>query len=1025
MLISKFLHIALALTLVGSVSKAVDFQREVLPLLSDRCFQCHGPDENARQADLRLDVRGEAIDYGAIVPHQPESSTLVERILADDDSVMPPRTAKKQLSPAEREILRQWVAEGAKYEKHWAFMPPQKRMPPEVENKDWPAGPIDRFVLAKLEGQGLTPNNEADRYTLIRRLYLDLTGLPPSAEEVEAFAADKSAGAYERLVDRLLASPHFGERMALEWLDAVRYADTNGYSIDGGRHMWLWRDWVINAFNQNWPYDQFLVEQLAGDLLENPTDAQLIATGMQRNNMVTHEGGTIREENLTNYNADRVKTLGEAVMGLTLGCAQCHDHKYDPITQRDYYRLFAFFNTLSDKGLDGSGGVNPRPFFEAQTVLQTGEEPVLRETIAHLEQQLANPSEADMAKWEDQQREELDRRAVGLVILPTRALQISTPNSGSGFGIDNERVIHITYAPDIAAYDVLLQLPSIDEPITGIRVRMLPDDELDGALGHGKLEAGDTQKSLLLTALSMSADAAPGEVVNLHRLIPARQVTASSWREGYRAENVLDPRRQNGWSPKLESSAPQHLTYTFQAPIDAGQTPYLTVQLNYGKGGRRIAARTEIDVITGNDDGSPLPAEMISIVRTPVDQRSEQQQQALADYYAQHASATQSLRTALANARERLGVVTEKFSTMIMDQAEEPRTTYVLARGDYSQPGKVVTPGTPEVLPAMDEAAPSNRLGLAQWLVAPDHPLTARVEVNRVWKQLFGAGLVRTPADFGVQGAYPTHPELLDWLAVDFVEHGWDVKRLVRMIVTSSTYRQSAAAPAELLRRDPLNELLARGPRFRLPAEFVRDSALKTSGLLVDRLGGPSVNPYTPGDPWREVSHYGSTYATAQAFVQDHGEKLYRRSLYTYWKRTVPPPNMAAFDAPNRETCVVNRGATNTPLQALVLLNDTQFVEASRAFSERIYAHDSTDESRLRWATMEMLSRPPTDAELGILMAALSRERESYASDRPAAEKLLDVGESARDESIPAAEHAAWMQIATLLLNLSEAITRN
>lgn len=974
---------------------------------------------------MRLDDREAALDYGAIVPNDPDSSTLVERIFAEDDSVMPPRDAKQKLSAAEREILKQWVAEGAVYEKHWSFVPPEKAPAPEVEAKSWPAGAIDEFVLAKLESLNLKPSAPADRYTLVRRLYLDLTGLPPSAEEVQAFVEDDSPDAYEKLVDRLLASRHFGERMALDWLDAVRYADTNGYSIDGGRHMWLWRDWIINAMNQNMPYDQFLVEQLAGDLLENPTDAQLIATGMQRNNMVTHEGGTIPLENLTNYNADRVKTLGEAVMGLTLGCAQCHDHKYDPITQRDYYRLFAYFNTVSDKGLDGNGGVNPRPYFKSKSVLQTGEEPELRVTIARLEQQLANQNEADIAVWEDEQRAALSRRGVDLELHPTRALRISTPNAGSGFDIQGEREIRITSPPSFAAFDVLLELPQIDTDITGVRVRFLPDAERGGAIGHGKVNKNDSRGTLALSALSMSADPAPGDQVNLHHLRGAKQVTASSWREGYRPELVLDPRRRNGWSPRTEGSGPQHVTYTFVEPVRADQTPYLTVQLNFGIGKKLVGSKMEIDVITGNDDGSTLPPEIISIIETPPDQRTEEQTQAIKDYFAKHSATTEPLRIALANARERLRVVTEEFTTMIMDQAQKPRTTYILARGDYSQPGEVVTPGTPEVLPTIEGTTPDNRLGLALWLVDSKHPLTARVAVNRVWKQFFGAGLVRTPADFGLQGAYPSHPELLDWLAVDFIESGWDVKRLVRMIVTSNTYRQTAAAPNELLVRDPLNELLARGPRFRLPAELVRDMALRTSGLMVNRLGGPSVNPYTPGDLWREVSHYGSTPATAQAFVQDHGEKLYRRSLYTYWKRTVPPPNMAAFDAPSRETCVVKRGATNTPLQALVLLNDTQFVEASRAFAERIYAHDSSDEVRLRWALLETLSRPATEAEYDVVLQTLTRERERYANDAEAAEKLLAVGESLRDVSIPAAEHAAWTQVATLMLNLSEAITRN
>ncbi|WP_197526845.1 PSD1 and planctomycete cytochrome C domain-containing protein [Pirellulimonas nuda] len=1019
------LLLCVALVLGPQAALGVDFQREVLPLLSDRCFRCHGPDAYARQAGLRLDDRGAAIAHGAITPGDTDASSLVERVFADDERVMPPREAKQKLSPSEREVLRKWIAEGAAYQKHWAFVDPQRVAPAEVRLKRWPAGEIDRFVLARMEAQGLSPNDPADPYTLVRRLHLDLTGLPPSAEQVRAFVADASPNAYGRLVDRLLQSPHFGERMALDWLDCVRYADTNGFSIDGGRHLWLWRDWVIHAFNTNLPYDRFLTEQLAGDLLDDPTPAQLIATGMQRNNMVTHEGGTIPAENLANYNADRVKTLGEAVMGLTLGCAQCHDHKYDPITQRDYYRLFAFFNTISDQGLDGDGGVNPRPYFRAKTVLQTGEEDSLRREIARLEEKLANPIEGEVSAWEARQQAVLEERGAGLSVHPTRALAISTPNASSGFEIEGERTVRIGSAPGFAAYDVLLGLPAIAEPVTGLRVRFLPDDRNDGMLGHGRLDEGDAAKTFTVTALSMSADRVPGDQVNLHRLIVAQQVTASSWREGYRPENVLDPRYQNGWSPQIIAGEPQHLTYTFDRPVGATDTPYLTVQLNFGAGGNRVAGKMQLDVITGVDDGSSLPPELIATLNTPPHLRGAEQQQGVAEYFAQHAPATRPTRIALENARERLGVLTEEFSTMIMAEAEQPRATHVLERGSYAQPGEQVTPGVPEALPAFGPELPDNRLGLARWLVAPGHPLTARVAVNRVWKQFFGAGLVRTPADFGLQGSYPTHQELLDWLAVDFVESGWDVKRLVRNIVSSAAYRQSSIASEELQTRDPLNELLARGPRFRLQAELVRDLALATSGLLSHRLGGPSVNPYAPGDLWREVSHYGSTPATAQTFVQDHGEKLYRRSLYTYWKRTVPPPNLAAFDAPSRETCVVDRPTTNTPLQALVLLNDPQFVEAARAFAEQMIASDPSDDARLRWGMLACVSRPASEAEVAILSQTLGRERVRYAGDPTAAQALLWVGESPRTPSIERAEHAAWTQVASLMLNLSEAVTRN
>jgi hypothetical protein len=1052
----------------GAADGTIDYNRDVRPILSENCFACHGFDPVARQADLRLDVAESAFadrDAGpAIVPGNPEASEAWRRITSDDESEkMPPPDSHRELTAKQKETLRRWIEEGATYQKHWSFIPPEKAPLPQVSDSMWVRNEIDRFVMARLDAEGLKPSPEADRRMLIRRVYFDLTGLPPSAEEVETFVTDQTPDAYERLVDRLLASPHFGERMALVWLDAARYADTNGFSIDGGRHMWLWRDWVINAFNQNMPYNQFLLEQLAGDLLPNRTDSQLIASGFQRNNMVTHEGGTIPEENLTNYNVDRVKTLGEVVLGLTLGCAQCHDHKYDPITQRDYYRLYAYFNTVSDVGLDGNAGVNPRPFIEAKTVLQTAEAPELKKQIAALREKLTHPDDAELSAWEEAQRQALAGRGRDLELHPAELLKVSTPNAGGGFDIIDKRFVKIARAGDLVAYDVSMKLPSGGKPVTGVRVVFHPDEKApEGGWGFGTLPAevkeaspsgsaplpspphqgeGNKKGTFVLTSFSASAESVPGDQVNLNILKGIRRVTANSWREDHRPETVLDP-RDDGWSPRISHEGPVHLTVTFDEPIDASEAPYLTVQLNFGARGPLVASRFEFFAISGVDDGSDLPAEMIPLVQTPASERRADEQQRVREYFAEHAPATERTRIELANLEERLRVLTEKFPTMVMDVAEKPRETHILERGNYAAPKEKVTPGTPEVLPPLPDGAPNTRLGLAQWVISSNHPLTARVAVNRLWQTLFGAGLVRTPADFGNQGEWPTHRELLDWLAVDFVESGWDVKAMIRKVVTSATYRQTSAThldeplggsdsslgearPHDLAELDPGNRLLARGPRFRLPAEFVRDAALQASGLLVDRLGGPSVNPYTPGDLWREISHYGSSPATAQTFVQDHGEKLYRRSLYTYWKRTCPPPNMAAFDAPNREVCVVQRANTTTPLQALVLLNDVQFVEATRALAERAIAHGKNDASRLRWAFEEVLSRPPSEEELSLLTRALGRERQRYAADESAAREYLASGESPRDERIPVAEHAAWAQVAAIVMNLSEAVTRN
>ncbi|MDP3072812.1 MAG: PSD1 and planctomycete cytochrome C domain-containing protein [Opitutaceae bacterium] len=1052
-----------------ALAAPLDYNRDIRPILSENCFSCHGFDEKARKAHLRLDVAESAYStregVTRIKPGDAVASEVWQRIISPhDDEVMPPPESHLKLTAAQKQKLKAWIEQGAVYAPHWSLVAPVKSAPPPItfaaeggtertrdgEIKNSPplsvssslplaSNPIDAFVRAQLAAEKLTPAPEADRPTLIRRLALDLTGLPPSAAEVAAFVADRAPEAYGRLVDRLLASPHFGERLALDWLDAARYADTNGFSIDGGRHLWLWRDWVIQAYNDNKPYDTFLVEQLAGDLLPEATEAQRIATGFQRNNMVTHEGGTIPEENLLNYNADRVKTLGEAVLGLTFACAQCHDHKFDPITQRDYYSLFAFFNTLGDRGLDGNAGVNPGPSIKARTVLQTDEVPALQQAIVALEQKLARPDAAILAAWEKREQARLAARGRDLRVIPLRAVKVSTPNRGAGFEVTADGRVRLRNPGDLAAFDILAELPRDAGAITGLRFVLHPQEDLPlGGWGNGPTRPADPaakkkkgasmpeQKGTFkLTAVALSADSVPGDQVNLHKLEPIARVTASSWEPQNPAAGVLDPRNDSGWSPELATEGPVHLTATLARPLDPAEAPHLTVQLNFGAGRGMIPGLIEVCAITGTDDGTDLPAEIVAALGTPAAQRTTDARAALWRHGAAHGEELARDRIALANLRDRLAALTEPFTTMVMEIAAKPRDTFILNRGDYAQPTVQVSAATPAALPPLPAGAPANRLGLAHWIVARENPLTARVAVNRFWKLFFGTGLVATPADFGAQGEWPSHPELLDWLAVDFMEHGWDVKRLVRLIVTSAAYRQSSAATPAQLERDPHNRLLARGPRFRLPAEFVRDQALAVSGLLVPRLGGPSVNPYTPGDLWREVSHYGSSPATAQTFVQDHGEKLYRRSLYTYWKRTAPPPSMMAFDAPNREVCTVARGNTTTPLQALVTLNDPQFVEAARAFAERIIARPGQDAARLGWAFAECLSRPPRSKELGVLAVALERERARYAQDEAAARAYLAVGESPRNESIPPAEHAAWAQVATTLLNLSETITRN
>ncbi len=1118
------------------------YNRDIRPILSENCFPCHGFDEKSRKAKLRLDVAESAYhemdNITPITPGSAEKSEVWLRISSkdEDETMPPPKSHRRPLNAEEQEKIKAWIGQGAKYEGHWAFIPPVRPEVPLV-NEHTAANPIDAFIRERLKQEGLQPSPEADKYMLIRRVTLDLTGLPPTAAEVEAFVKDKDPRAYEKVVDRLLASPHYGERMALDWLDSSRYADSNGYSIDGGRHIWLWRDWVIDAFNHNLPYNEFLVKQLAGDLLTNHTEADLIATGFQRNNMVTHEGGTIPAENLLNYNADRVKTLGEAVLGLTLGCAQCHNHKFDPITQKDYYSMFAFFNSLGDAGLDGDGGVNPGPSIQARTVLRTGEEAGLRSRIAALKTSLERPDVKILRAWENREREMLAERGEGMQLLPLKVIKASTPNRIGALEVRDGDEVFIRKGGGFAAFDISAELPKTDRPITGLRVVVYPQPDLPGGgWGNGSFDAPAKSKPVakaaaqaagakkkaaakelaakatdsgkaetkepevkapetkgpevkepqpkdteaktpeikvaeakapdakaaeakasepkkpeakapeskdakpkeepeekppeprglfMLTAIAVTADTVPGDQINLFKLQTINRVTANDWDPKHPPAGCLDGRNLNGWSPERTVSGPVHLTATFEQPISVAATPFATVQLNFGFGREMMPGLVELLAVTGNDDDTDLPTEILGALQTPASERSAEMKERLWKYCAAHADETKRTRIELANLEERLSDLTNKFPTMVMNIAEKPRDTFIFNRGDYSQPTVKVEPATPAVLPPMPEGAPINRLGLAEWITMRTNPLTARVAVNRIWKQFFGIGIVGTAADFGSQGEWPSHPELLDWLAVEFMDSGWDVKHLVRAIVTSETYRQTSATSPELLDRDPLNRLLARGPRFRLPAESIRDGALEISGLLVPRIGGPSVNPYMPGDLWREVSHYGSTPATAQIFVQDHGEKLYRRSLYTFWKRTVPPPNMAAFDAPNREVCTVSRSTTTTPLQALVTLNDEQFVEASRAFADRMLSHSGGDSARLRWAFLEALSRPPDGTEQKVLEQALVRERKRYRANPSAALASVNVGESLRNSRLSPPEEAAWTQVATLILNLSETVTCN
>jgi hypothetical protein len=1018
---------ALAQAVTMQAGEKLSFDRDIRPILSDKCFRCHGPDEKQREAELRLDS-GAGADR-PIVPGHPEQSEVWRRITAaDDDERMPPRSSGKSLTTDDLQKLRQWIEQGAEYESHWSLRPPVKATPPANRDARWSRTPIDRFVLARLDREGLTPRPEADRHTLIRRLSLDLIGLPPSPEEVEAYLSDTRPDAYPRLVDRLLASPHFGERFALNWLDAARYADTNGYFVDNERQMWRWRDWVLSAFNQNMPFDQFTVEQLAGDLLPQATLEQQIASGFHRNHPVTYETGIIDEEYRVEYVCDRVETTAAVWLGLTLGCARCHDHKYDPLSQRDFYRLFAFFNNLPEKGNTGRDG-NADPQIAAPLNEQTVRLNELQAKAAECEAAFAQhaPDIAQaQAKWRQTAAQTLP------VIAPSLATVACEPSPVATVRTHGK----VEFVPGITAQAASLDGDSwleFDAPLAPERDR--PFAAAAWFLAHAEPAAilcrfddrNDMrgfnvmiEKSMLVVQLMHRNE---GESILLTSLktVPLRRWhhVAVCYDGGGRARGVavyLDGR-------PLEMK----VVYDTLDGSIAVENPWRLGRRSEGYGFKGLVdeARLYDRALTADEVAALFTAERLRyLLDTPDDKRTPQESDEMRDYFLTHA-AGEPLRgdyRRLVEARRELAAFQATVPTaMVMRELAQPRETFVLARGQYDRPQERVEAGVPAVLPPLPVDAMADRLALARWLVDRQHPLTARVIVNRFWHHYFGQGLVGTLNDFGSQGEPPSHPELLDWLAVEFMESGWDIKALGRLIVESAVYRQTSDAPPELIARDPDNRLLARGPRYRLPAELVRDQALAAAGLLTRTLGGPSVKPYQPEGLWEAVSYGGE-----QSYQQDHGADLYRRGLYTFWKRQSPPPSLLAFDAPTRETCVVRRSRTNTPLQALVVLNDPTYVEAARKLAERVLKSDrQTDDDRLRAMFMLVVSRPPDAAEHAELARLLARQLAKYRSDPRQAEALLSVGESPSDGSLEPAQLAAWTIVAHALLNLDEALCKD
>ena len=1065
----------------GSLPERVDYNFHIKPILADRCYPCHGPDENARLTEFRLDREsGISVRLGAsrrkyaLVAGSLARSELAHRIASDDpDFQMPPPESNLRVTPREVALIFRWIEQGAEFKPHWSLIPPVKPELPEAGMTEWPANGIDYFVLRRLESEGLKPSPPADRETLIRRVTFDLTGLPPAVAEMDAFLADEGEGAYERVVDRLLRSPAYGERMATEWLDVARYADSHGYQDDGLRRMWPWRDWVIRSFNENQPFDEFVTWQLAGDLLPDPSIEQRLATGFNRNHLQSQEGGIIPEEYRIEYVADRTNTFGKAFLGLTLECARCHDHKFDPVSQREYYQLFDFFNSVNEFGTSPYSGVASPSVILIDEIAQQQLDG-LRSRIDSLERQAAVGNaafDAGFARWLaglEAGKESITPK--GLIgHYPLEELNVKEDDEGG-------RTYHLenrarTDRPGLFVGDT-------DKfPVTA-------PGRFDSALvlqGDGYLDMGGD-----LYYFELNEPFSIGLWVKVLGSLAERPIFAKTTglfngRQGYlcvmEADGTLSASLNHVFpdnSIRIRSEEPVpvgawvHVMMTYDGSSRASG---LSLYLN----GERMASRTVVDNLqqsimftinptTGEPTTPPQAGNLrigyigptapttdsVAVDQFQVYDRSltalevaalhetaagagagldarvaggtADETAALRSYYVravspEYASVFEELTDVRAQENDIISMLPE---VMVMKDLPEPRPTHILYRGLYDAPMERVSRATPEAIMPFPEQLPKNRLGLAGWLTSPRNPLTARVTVNRYWQMYFGSGLVATPDDFGSQGALPTHPELLDWLAIAFVESGWDVKALQRLIVTSSTYRQSSVAGPALLERDADNTLLARGPSYRWPAEMIRDNALAVGGMLVDSIGGPPVKPYQPEGLWQELATRNAT-----RYEQGEGDDLYRRSMYTIWKRTTPPPSMITFDAPERNTCTVERQATSTPLQALVLLNDPQYVEAARVLAARL-ARDASGgaAAQLSRGYRLLTSRVPDAEMLGLLTDHYASEAAAFREDPESALQVASVGEFPVEEDRDSAHLAALTVVLSTIMNFDAAVMK-
>lgn len=1039
---------------IANAAEPLQYNRDIRPILAEHCFACHGLDSVSREADLRLDLRDAAIESGAIVPKDPSASELIARVMSDDeDAVMPPPESKKPLSAEHRALLQRWVAEGAQYEKHWSLISPVKPNVPNVSDALWAKNSIDHFVFNRLEREGLSPAPEANSRTLFRRLHLDITGLPPEPTDVDRFADDYATNADKAMsqwIDRLMESKTWGEHRGRYWLDAARYADTHGMHFDNYREMWPYRDWVIRSFNRNQAFDQFTIEQLAGDLLDNPTLEQRIATGFQRCNMTTNEGGTIEAENLAIYASDRVQTFGWVYLGLTTNCSQCHDHKFDPLTTKDYYSLAAFFRNTAQTGYDGNAKDGKGPVIRVPLEADKARWGVIDAEIAAVitarEGRRVTAKESFKSWLATTEADALRSR------IPLNGRLVSLPlNKGSG-----NDVAVIGNASDLA----VKATGELDWSVAGrfgSAIQLKPGSTVNaGAAGDFARDQPFSHSEWIRTSKldQYSSPVARLDEMNKHRgwdlFFGNGQLAVhiiQSWPDNtVKVTTNASVIKKDTWHHVAVTSDGSGKPEGIAIYVDGKKQPTVTNTNNLKPDADirtetplRIGQRSTASVFDGSVQDFHLFDRLLTkdeidslrqmellarTLETPSDQRTDAQTAELFDYYLtkhdaefpQLAAAVESLQS------ERAAIDARSPVTHVqVERKDNPAIANILMRGQYDNIGEEVAAAPPAALHPFASDAPRNRLGLAQWVVDPANPLTARVTVNRFWQELFGQGIVATPEDFGIMGAPPSHPQLLDWLATDFVESGWDVKRFFKQILMSATYRQAAVTTGVKLRKDRDNALLSRGPRFRMDAEMVRDYALTVSGLRSKIMFGPGVRPYQPSNIWNMVGLPGGD---TREYRQDSGEKLYRRSLYTFWKRMAPPPSLEAFGAPNREVCTVRRERTNTPLQALVTLNDPQFVEAARKLAERSIKAGKNERSIANAIAQRVLSRAFSDRELDVVLASHQGYAEHYASHLEDADALIKVGESAADNSLDPQAVAAWTMVCNQIMNLDEALNK-